>query len=164
METETVYCPKCGSQNQNATMYCLRCGEPLMHQEGNNMRNNNVYSNAQAYGGTQNGEGTTGRALRELLLSPLFLTAAIAFSVQILLGIIASAVGPSSFAAAFNTALEETDLYYSDPSAYYAFKDAISTESNGQHDEDTKDPVNNLTPLLLLLLSISLTLLIYFLV
>ena len=97
-----------------------------MHQEGNNMRNNNVYSNAQAYGGTQNGEGTTGRALRELLLSPLFLTAAIAFSVQILLGIIASAVGPSSFAAAFNTALEETDLYYSDPSAYYAFKDAIS--------------------------------------
>ena len=132
-----MFCPECGSQNDDYTKYCTNCGALLPQQAGSSMRNNGNhnnygnYRNESPYGRMQirpiQVDGNAENSLRNLVLSPIFLTAVIALTVQIVLGILASVRGSSYYADLINRILSESDLYYYDSSIYYTALSAVNS-------------------------------------
>ena len=112
-----MYCPKCGTQNDDKSMYCRSCGTALRQTPG-----------GQGFGGAGNGaapdrgvqtrgvgqnvygNASGAEALRELILSPLFLVAAISLSVQLGLGVLTAISGYSPYAAMINEILNESGI------------------------------------------------------
>ena len=125
-----MFCAKCGSQNSDRSMFCINCGAPLKESgrnAGPGVRNaapvnpgiRSAASAAPAFGARAS--GGLSESLRSLILSPLFLTAAIALSVQVLMSIIAAASGYSPYSALINNILNNPELgYYVNPQEYYA--------------------------------------------
>ena len=106
-----MFCPKCGFQNDDKTMYCRKCGNPLKQSAG---RPNQSAMNADTGGAG----GGLQEALRELILSPLYLVAVIALSAQVLFSIIAAATGYSGYSALVYRLLDATGVPYE----YYPYQ------------------------------------------
>ena len=114
-----MYCAKCGFQNSDQSMYCQKCGAPLSRQNVNGGGYRRSVSPVPRAANMEGTEGIAG-ALRRLILSPLYLVAAIALSAQVVLYILASAVGSSPLMAAIYSVLNNSELgYYMDYSQFY---------------------------------------------
>lgn len=146
-----MFCAKCGTQNDDNAVYCHNCGAVLRPQGGAGGPSGGAAGgrgpavgaggSRQAggympYGGAGAGfapgnaaaaaEGSQTRALRELILTPLFLVAAIALSSQVILGILAAIAGAAPYAAMIQNIINETGMYeYSEYS--YQLSHALSS-------------------------------------
>ena len=114
-----MYCPKCGTQNDDKSMYCRSCGTALRQSpagQGFGAAANGAApgSGVQTRGmGRKAYENASGaEALRELILSVLFLVAVISLSVQVGLGVLSAISGYSPYAAMINEILNESGLSY----------------------------------------------------
>ena len=75
-------------------------------------------------------DGDVENSLRNLVLSPIFLTGVIALTAQIVLSIFSTAIGSTYYADLINRILSASDLEYYDESVYYAITTAVSA-ANG---------------------------------
>ena len=114
-----MYCAKCGFQNSDQSMYCQKCGAPLSRQNGNGGGYRRSVSPVLRAANMVGSEGIAG-ALRRLILSPLYLVAAIALSTQVVMYILASVAGSSPLMGAIYSILNNSELgYYMDYSQFY---------------------------------------------
>ena len=114
-----MYCAKCGFQNSDQSMYCQKCGAPLSRQNGNGGGYRRSVSPVLRAANMVGSEGIAG-ALRRLILSPLYLVAAIALSTQVVMYILASVAGNSPLMGAIYSILNNSELgYYMDYSQFY---------------------------------------------
>lgn len=146
-----MFCAKCGTQNDDNAVYCHNCGAVLRPQGGAGGPSGGAAGgrgpavgaggSRQAggympYGGAGAGvapgnaaaaaEGSQTRALRELILTPLFLVAVIALSSRVILGILAAIAGAAPYAAMIQNIINETGMYeYSEYS--YQLSNALSS-------------------------------------
>ena len=122
-----MYCEKCGFQSDDKMLFCQNCGNPLrkpaggpgMNPAGGPARTMAGGPARAAAGGPGRGAmgigaGTGGTldALRQLILSPLYLVAVIALTAQIVLSIIVAAQGYSRYAALIYSLLDAMDVPY----------------------------------------------------
>ena len=97
-----MYCPNCGTFNQEWSKYCSKCGaqlledssgkiepSPVMQTGGRNRRSDH-------HAGSKGNEAAGISLLREIGRSTVYLAAVICFSTSILLSIFSSAYGMSS--------------------------------------------------------------------
>jgi len=100
-------------------MYCQKCGAPLSRQNGNGGGYRRSVSPVLRAANMVGSEGIAG-ALRRLILSPLYLVAAIALSTQVVMYILASVAGSSPLMGAIYSILNNSELgYYMDYSQFY---------------------------------------------